>query len=282
MHAQPQMSTDCRFCGLPLTPLQALQRQSCGRAACRHRHQLDAQAAAQAAELQARRRVAVAAGGDARALQAAEVQLEPHRGRLVPGRAAQRRAQIAYLQALAAAVDAVDADDTTNTDTTAIATTAAAAEPAPHAAAQHTPPGPTASQVCAFCGGRCCRHGAFTHAFIDHTLLQRWVGAHPGATLHDAAAAYAARLPDRHVEGSCLHHGRSGCTLPREMRSDICNHHACDGLVEAQRQMAAGAPEGLVVSMAAGGRVQRAVWLSDAGAQPLTQGRRRKRRPAKA
>jgi hypothetical protein len=264
MHAQPQMSMHCRFCGRPLTPLQALQHKSCERAACRRRHELDAQAAAQAAELQARRRVAAKATGDTRALQAAAVQLQPHRARLVPSRVAQRRAQIEYLRALAtqgASMQASDASHATEAAT--------ASHPQPPA------PGPTASQVCAFCGGRCCRHGAFTHAFIDRALLQRWVDAHPGATLHDAAAAYAARLPDRHVEGSCLHHGRSGCTLAREMRSDICNQHACDGLIEAQRQMAAGVPEGLVVSMAAGGRVQRAVWLSEGGAQPLTQRPRR-------
>jgi hypothetical protein len=240
----------CRLCQQPLLPLERRQGAVCRRAACRHRAVEEAQARARAAELQLRR-AAVAPT-------APLLWLQPHRARLVRVSAAERREQRAHLNALAdgSAEDLPAAQD------------ASSAPTAPDASVL---PG----RVCAFCAGRCCRHGAFSHAFVTRALLERWVAAHPGSTLRDAAADYAARLPERHVEASCLHHGAAGCTLPREMRSDICNRHACDALVRARQLVAEGAPEGLVVAMAdRGAGVQRAAWLTDAQARALPKSRR--------
>lgn len=238
----------CRLCGQPLQPLERLQGAVCRRAACRHRAADEALAAARTAELRAR--------SAALAPNAPLLWLTPHRARLVRVTAAERREQGRHLAALvdaAAPPPPTDEDAATPDDASAL-------------------PG----RVCAFCAGRCCRYGAYSHAFVDRALLERWIVAHPGSTLHDAAAAYAARLPARHVEGSCLHHGAAGCTLPREMRSDLCNRHACDALVAARERVADGAPEGLVVAMAGrGAGVQRAAWLTETQARALPRARRR-------
>jgi len=245
--AQPVAHT-CRLCRRTLTALERLRGTTCGRLVCQHTATEQRRAAERAADLASRRTAAAKAWRDDSLQRAAVVWMQPHRTRLVEVHAAERREQIAHLFSVAEQA----------------ATVATVAEPAS--------PGPALpGRVCAFCGGRCCRHGAFTHAFVDRTLLQRWVDAHPGSTAQDAAADYAARLPREHVEGSCLHHGRDGCTLPREMRSDICNRHACDSLVEARQRIADGAPDGLVVAMPGANTVQRGAWLTETSARRLTR-----------
>jgi hypothetical protein len=240
----------CRLCGQPLQPLERLQGAVCRRAACRLRAADEALAAARTAELRARSAALAPAGP--------LLWLTPHRARLVRVTAAERREQRRHLAAL---VDATVSTTPPPTDEAAATPDDASALP---------------GRVCAFCAGRCCRHGAYSHAFVDRALLERWVAAHPGSTLQDAAADYAARLPERHVEASCLHHGAAGCTLPRAMRSDICNRHACDALTAARDRVADGAPEGLVVAMAGrGAGVQRAAWLTESGQRVLPKPRRR-------
>ncbi len=41
---------------------------------------------------------------------------------------------------------------------------------------------------------------------------------------------YVERVPDVGYDGSCIFHGKSGCTLDRSMRSDVCNSYYCGGL----------------------------------------------------
>jgi len=238
---------------MALTPLERLRGEVCDRLACRRQATDARHAAARAADLAARRAAAARVWQQPGLLAAPVVWLQPHAARLAPVSEDERGGQLAHLQALLDA-EAVDAEPV-------------ATEPPPIEADGSASALP--GRVCAFCAGRCCRHGAFTHAFVDRTLLQRWVARHPGASLGDAAADYAAHLPREHVEGSCLHHTRNGCTLPREMRSDICNRHACDGLINAQQRVADGTPTGLVVAMPATDHVQRAAWLGEEASRTL-------------
>lgn len=103
-------------------------------------------------------------------------------------------------------------------------------------------------RLCAQCRGRCCAHGADWHAFIDITLLRQWQAAHQGASLADAAQAYAALLPAEHVEGACLYQSATGCVIPREQRAWICNGFACEPLQQTQ-QLAAADPQAAVVAI---------------------------------
>ena len=41
---------------------------------------------------------------------------------------------------------------------------------------------------------------------------------------------YIERVPEVGYEGSCIFHGKQGCTLDRSLRSDIWNSYFCDGL----------------------------------------------------
>jgi hypothetical protein len=118
------------------------------------------------------------------------------------------------------------------------------ADPAPAAAAEEDSGQPRPADVaaaeqqgrlCGHCGGRCCRIGLAAHAFIDTPLLERWVARQPGSGPGHAIQAYIARLPERHVQGSCLFHGAQGCNLPRDERSAVCNRFACDALQQLQQ-----------------------------------------------
>jgi hypothetical protein len=41
---------------------------------------------------------------------------------------------------------------------------------------------------------------------------------------------YVERVPEVGYEGSCIFHGKQGCTLDRELRSDVCNSYFCGGI----------------------------------------------------
>jgi len=115
----------------------------------------------------------------------------------------------------------------------------------------HTAPGddsaatlpPAAQALCAHCAGNCCANGAQQAAFVDHTLLQAWLHAHPGLSLQDAFADYLSRLPDEHVAGQCCYQSASGCSLPRDQRAATCNHYRCEAL-DALGQHLSCHPEG--------------------------------------
>ncbi len=83
--------------------------------------------------------------------------------------------------------------------------------------------------LCAACGGGCCTSGG-DHAYLTVATIRRYMGRHPEARAHEVLATYQQRLAARTQAGSCIHHGAKGCTLPRDMRSDICNNYACDPL----------------------------------------------------
>lgn len=213
LHAAPDMAALCRLCQAPLTPLQHLRGDVCAAARCRLAAARERARARRDADLGERRAAAARLWQDGTAQQAPVVWLERHETRLVPLPAAMRRAQAAHLARLSSRLPAATED--------------------PAATSTEPPPPddtPLAAALCTFCAGRCCRYGAATHGFVSAELLRRWLKRHPQATPADAAAAYLQRLPRQHVEGSCPYHGRSGCTLPQAMRSDICNRYACDAL----------------------------------------------------
>ncbi|MDE2397958.1 MAG: hypothetical protein KGM91_21195 [Burkholderiales bacterium] len=239
----------CRRCGAPLGPLQRLRGEACEALDCRRAEVDERLAREREAALQARLRRRTRHESTPALTTAPVIWLQPNRNRLIDIRTAERARYLAQLERVAAL----------------------AAPEAAEPAADAKPPSDSAirGRLCAFCAGRCCRYGLAQHAFIDRALLQRWVERHPGSTAQDAAAAYAAQLPRRHVEASCLHHGRDGCTLPRGMRSDICNRFACAGLAGLEQTVAADAPATVVAAMAEGQRLLRVAALDEAGARPL-------------
>jgi hypothetical protein len=211
----------CTWCQQPLSALRALRRDVCERPSCLQQADQRQQRAARAAAAQSLRGQQSAALGPARAQALRVLWILPHDTQLVDLPAALRDEHAAWLRELADGAEGV-----------------AAAAPAPQAA----PVARAEGQLCGWCGGRCCRFGGENHAYLNAGHLRRWQQAHPGSSLQDAATAYIERLPARHVAGSCMHHGERGCTLDRDMRSDVCNLFACDGLRDVQVR-AAQAPD---------------------------------------
>lgn len=102
-------------------------------------------------------------------------------------------------------------------------------------------PSPLPGHMCALCGGGCCTRGS-DHAYLGAPTLRRFMDAHPGMSPEAVVAAYLERMSSKTQAGSCINHTRTGCSLPRDMRSDTCNDYACDSLAQVQA-----APRGQVV-----------------------------------
>lgn len=215
----PHAPRPCRFCGHELDPLERLRGDVCGQLTCHGRAGREQALARRDAELASQRTATALRWHDDKVARAPVVWLEQHETQLVRVSTDERQAHQAHLEALAR---------------TLASESAVEPNPAPPAPDSEAGTEPLAGPLCQFCAGRCCRYGAASHGFVDAPLLRRWLARHPGASPTDAAAFYLARLPRWHVARSCLHHGRNGCTLTREMRSDICNHYACDALRQLQ------------------------------------------------
>ena len=133
--------------------------------------------------------------------------------------------------------------------------------------ARDTPP--DAAALCGHCAGRCCTHGAAAGAFVDATVLQRWLDAHPGTTVDDAIADQLAQLPAEHVHGQCCFQTATGCALPRERRADICNTYSCDALATLARHVTADPDAAAVVLTREMRRLDEAVIFRRGRATPL-------------
>lgn len=128
---------------------------------------------------------------------------------------------------------------------------------------------PDAAALCGHCAGRCCTHGAASGAFVETRVLQRWLDAHPGATLDDAITDQLALLPAEHVQGQCCYQTGSGCALPRERRADICNVYRCDALATLARYVTETPGAAAVVLTREHRRLEQAVTFHRGRATPL-------------
>jgi hypothetical protein len=258
--------TACRHCGVKLTTRQRRRGDHCDSTDCRRRTIVDRLRAQREADLAATRAAAARRDAADAAAHAPVVWLPEHRARLVPLPAARRRAHRAHLESLAEAIEAGVADG----------------------GGMATPPPQTVSAgtrldaaLCGFCAGRCCRHGADSNAFVTDDLLRRWLAENPGHRAVDVVATYMARLPPRHVEDSCVYHGRDGCTLPRALRADVCTRFACEPLVHVRRAAADGPPQGsLLAAMESALRLRGVALLQADGFRGVPLKRCRRRRPA--
>jgi hypothetical protein len=79
------------------------------------------------------------------------------------------------------------------------------------------------------CKGWCCGNGK-DHAFLDETTMARVLRARLALDVGAVLRLYVERVPEVAYEGSCIFHGKQGCTLDRSLRSDVCNSYFCGGL----------------------------------------------------
>lgn len=83
--------------------------------------------------------------------------------------------------------------------------------------------------ACSLCEGWCCRNGE-DDAFLDEPTMARVCGARPEMDTDAVLQLYSDRVPAIGYQGSCIFHGKQGCTLDRSLRSDVCNAYFCGGL----------------------------------------------------
>jgi hypothetical protein len=86
-----------------------------------------------------------------------------------------------------------------------------------------------AHAACGLCKGWCCKGGG-EHAYVDEATIARVRRERPELNALAVARLYSERVPTVGYEGSCIFHGRQGCTLDRSLRSDVCNSYFCGGL----------------------------------------------------
>jgi hypothetical protein len=86
-----------------------------------------------------------------------------------------------------------------------------------------------ASTACGLCRGWCCKNGE-DDAFLDEPTLLRVRRANPALNARSILLLFIGRVPADACQGSCIFHGKQGCTLDRSLRSDVCNSYFCGGL----------------------------------------------------
>lgn len=84
--------------------------------------------------------------------------------------------------------------------------------------------------ACSLCAGDCCLTGEARNAYLSAATIRRVLSSRPNGAASDLVNEYLAFIPRRVTEGGCYFQGRTGCTLPRAMRSDVCNTYFCDEL----------------------------------------------------
>jgi len=270
----PSPNSACRYCGRELTPLEVIGGGVCRDWQCREtRLSREADDERRRAAALVRRRGTEAPGGGSGDLDPAGPQSQPALARvgwdsaptvIVPWRDStlrplpdgRREEFLAYLDQL------LDSQRADRTGAFAAGHTEASAAAAPaermaeasadrdargstdssaDLSADHdTPPDPLLGQVCAACRGACC-HAGGTHAFLDTARMRGIVERMGDAST--VRAEYIRRLPERTVQGSCVFHSESGCSLSRELRGEPCNRYECRGL-EMARELRATADGG--------------------------------------
>ena len=116
---------------------------------------------------------------------------------------------------------------------------------------------------CTQCQGHCCRGGG-EHAYLDDRTMARVRRDNPDLDAAGVISLYVDSVAEQGFEGSCLFHGRFGCTLAQPLRAELCNTYYCNGLWDFLKLRPL--PETVEVVASKGGIERRAV-VKAAGAE---------------
>jgi hypothetical protein len=114
--------------------------------------------------------------------------------------------------------------------------------------------------ACATCRGHCCRT-AGEHAYLDERTIRRVRAATPSLTPSALLETYLGALPAKSVRGSCVFHGAAGCTLPRHLRSHVCNDYFCGPVERWLASPAASKRQPVVIAVIEDRRVTRSTYV---------------------
>ena len=88
-------------------------------------------------------------------------------------------------------------------------------------------------KLCTMCKGGCCTSGA-DHAYLSSVTIQRLLNSDPGLSDTDISNLYLPTIASETMAGACINQTGTGCALPKELRSDICNSFYCESLKSFQ------------------------------------------------
>ncbi|HEY9053119.1 MAG TPA: hypothetical protein VIQ03_16320 [Gammaproteobacteria bacterium] len=91
-------------------------------------------------------------------------------------------------------------------------------------------------KLCCLCKGGCCASGK-DHAYLSVITIRRYMDNHPDVSKQDILDLYLSNISLETIEGACINQTSTGCALPRELRSDICNGYYCDTLKTYQKKL---------------------------------------------
>ena len=119
-------------------------------------------------------------------------------------------------------------------------------------------------QACGMCQGRCCGYGG-NAAYLRVGTIRRYRAAHPEKSAGEVVEDYRSRLADFSVEDSCIYHQATGCGLSREMRSETCNRHFCQGLKEFRQTVGESTPVQGFFAIVRDGAIHSAAFIDETG-----------------
>jgi hypothetical protein len=113
-----------------------------------------------------------------------------------------------------------------------------------------------ARTACGLCKGWCCKGGG-DHGYLDEQTIARVRGERPALTARAVLLLYLGQVPSIGYQGSCVFHASQGCTLPRSLRSDVCNTYFCAGLAAFLDEADTSTPAMVIAGEGAGIRTAR-------------------------
>lgn len=114
---------------------------------------------------------------------------------------------------------------------------------------------PVLDTGCALCGGECCQTGGNT-AWLEPATIQRLNWQTQIISEQRIVEHYLSYVPTVSYENSCIYHAERGCTLPRKMRSNVCNQFLCRGLSEVWQGLSSTSSGQCVAASVTGSRVE--------------------------
>lgn len=106
----------------------------------------------------------------------------------------------------------------------------------------------TCDNLCATCKGGCCPEGA-DHAFVSAFTIREKLDSNPGLSDQDIIKQYTDYLTEEVMDGGCINQTATGCALPRNLRSDVCNSFFCEPLKQLQKNEASKIEEIAVIAV---------------------------------
>ena len=94
---------------------------------------------------------------------------------------------------------------------------------------------------CAACRGQCCHLGG-NHAFNEVNTMMLYLQRFPTHDDETIVSRYLSYLAPRTMSRGCVYQEAGGCSLPRDLRSDVCNRFYCASIRVLRNQFAAGEP----------------------------------------